>query len=57
MEEEKQRRREEQAEQIEEQKAELQASLMWQIFFSFLVSAAFYGIVLYQNPDLKPNDN
>ena len=57
MEEEKQRRREEQAEQIEEQKAELQGSLMWQIFFSFLVSAAFYGIVLYQNPDLKPNDN
>ena len=57
MEEEKERRRQEQADAIEEQKAGLQASLMWQIFFSFLVSAAFYGIVLYQNPDLKPNDN
>ena len=57
MEEEKERRRQEQADAIDEQKAELTSTLYVQIFFSFLVSAAFYGIVLYQNPDLKPNDN
>ena len=36
-----------QAEKIENEKEKLQRQLMWQIFISFLVSAAFYGATLY----------
>ena len=47
MEEEKEQNRQRQADKIEEEKAALSTTLMIQIFLSFLVSAAFYGIVLY----------
>ena len=36
-----------QAEKIEEEKGVLARQLMFQIFLSFLVSAAFYGITLF----------
>ena len=54
--EDKEDKRAAQAEKIEEEKAVLTRQLMFQIFLSFLLSAAFYGITIFQNPDLKPND-
>ena len=35
---------------IEAKKARLSTQLMWLIFLSFMVSAAFYGATLFQNP-------
>ena len=42
-----------QREKIEKEKRDLTKQLIFLIFVSFLISGAFYGITMIQNPYLK----
>lgn len=44
----------EQRQKIAAEKSRLVTQLIFMVFMSLLVAAAFYGITIYQNPHLAP---